>query len=204
VTQATAARRPVLRQNGSGGYYMEFDGTDDWLVAADLTLGANVSLYFALTNANQTSGGSIHRPFLASDTEDSYATSGTTYGLGLSRDGSDAVRGFLGHGAGIDAMVYNVATGGENFVIRVTNDATAGDLTVNGTSRDTTTFSRTSGFGTGYAIGAHAGLIAAVGSLQGRAYAGDIYGVILVNDILTDAEDSNLRNYLSSLFTGGS
>lgn len=37
ATQATAIKRPILRQNGGGFYYLEFDGVDDRLLAAGLT-----------------------------------------------------------------------------------------------------------------------------------------------------------------------
>lgn len=40
ATQATAASRPVLRQTAGGLYYLEFDGTDDFLVTSNIDFSA--------------------------------------------------------------------------------------------------------------------------------------------------------------------
>lgn len=40
ATQATPTSRPILRQDSGGRYYLEFDGTDDSLSTASITLGS--------------------------------------------------------------------------------------------------------------------------------------------------------------------
>ena len=60
ATQATAASRPVLRQDGSGYYYLEFDGVDDWLETdvIDFTSTDEISIFcgFSSTLASGTRG----------------------------------------------------------------------------------------------------------------------------------------------------
>lgn len=59
ATQATAAARPVLQQDGNGKYYLAFDGVDDWLgitgasalaITGDLTL--HYGVYLGAANGN--------------------------------------------------------------------------------------------------------------------------------------------------------
>jgi hypothetical protein len=40
ATQATAASKPILRQDGGGKYYLEFDGFDDFLATAAINFSA--------------------------------------------------------------------------------------------------------------------------------------------------------------------
>ena len=58
--QATPASRPVLRQDGSGYYYLEFDGVDDFLAtpAIDFTATDEASIFcgFSCTLASGTRG----------------------------------------------------------------------------------------------------------------------------------------------------
>jgi len=46
-TQAVVASRPILRQAGTGEYYLEFDGVDDFLVTPTITPGADKMQVFA-------------------------------------------------------------------------------------------------------------------------------------------------------------
>lgn len=52
ATQATAAARPVLRQDGNGKYYLEYDGVDDNLstAAIDFTATDKMSVFAGITN----------------------------------------------------------------------------------------------------------------------------------------------------------
>lgn len=56
ATQATAAARPVLRQDGGGKYYLEFDGVDDFLSTAAIDFSATdeISSLVAIERANTT------------------------------------------------------------------------------------------------------------------------------------------------------
>lgn len=47
ATQATAASRPTLRQAGTGEYYLEFDGVDDFMVTPTITPGTDKAQVFA-------------------------------------------------------------------------------------------------------------------------------------------------------------
>lgn len=58
MVQATSAARPVLRQDGSGYYYLEFDGVDDSLAStASITFG--VPFYFALAGERLDGAGQL-------------------------------------------------------------------------------------------------------------------------------------------------
>ena len=53
ATQATGAARPILRQDGSGFYYLEFDTVDD-VIGTTLSVGlwgVNAEMYFAAQRA---------------------------------------------------------------------------------------------------------------------------------------------------------
>lgn len=54
--RATASSRPVLRQNGSGYYYLEFDGVDDSLSTntLDLTVTDSATLFVGIKNLQDT------------------------------------------------------------------------------------------------------------------------------------------------------
>jgi hypothetical protein len=54
ATQATLASRPILRQDASGRYYLEFDGTDDSISVATLDLtGTNkISIFLGIHKAS--------------------------------------------------------------------------------------------------------------------------------------------------------
>ena len=57
--QPAAAARPVLRQDGGGRYYLEFDGVDDRLVTAAFALGQPWDRVSAIRQTGWTSGGRI-------------------------------------------------------------------------------------------------------------------------------------------------
>jgi len=47
ATQATLAQRPILRQSPEGLYYLEFDGTDDFMVTSTIAPGTDKAQIFA-------------------------------------------------------------------------------------------------------------------------------------------------------------
>jgi hypothetical protein len=54
ASQATAARRPILRQETSGKYYLEFDGVDDSLQTAAFNPNTNKAQVFVGVRQNST------------------------------------------------------------------------------------------------------------------------------------------------------
>ncbi|WP_104472853.1 hypothetical protein [Acinetobacter indicus] len=60
--QTTSASRPILRQNAStGAYYLEFDGSDDFLVTnnIDFTITDKMSLFAGVRKLNQATTGIV-------------------------------------------------------------------------------------------------------------------------------------------------
>lgn len=63
--QATAAYRPILRQDGGGYYYLEFDGVDDGLqTQSNISVGNN-TYSIAAANITVAGGGSTMWPILS-------------------------------------------------------------------------------------------------------------------------------------------
>lgn len=59
--QATAANKPILRQDGNGFYYLEFDGTDDAMLTAAIDFSAtNKMSVFAGAKTNDVGAGSTY------------------------------------------------------------------------------------------------------------------------------------------------
>lgn len=61
ATQATSTKRPILQQDGSGYYYLSFDGVDDGLVTAsvDFTSTAQMTVFAGVTNLSDAAAGMV-------------------------------------------------------------------------------------------------------------------------------------------------
>lgn len=61
ASQSSAALRPVLRQDGTGHYYLEFDGTDDFLVtgAVDFSVTSKIAAFVGIRTVSDSSTGAI-------------------------------------------------------------------------------------------------------------------------------------------------
>lgn len=54
VTQATGSLKPILKQDGGGRYYLEFDGVDDVLIAASNSqlVGPELGVFYGIVHRN--------------------------------------------------------------------------------------------------------------------------------------------------------
>ena len=59
ASEATPAARPILRQDGSGRHYLEFDGVDDRLVTTTYGFNAQEGFFFAYSGVLLESSGRI-------------------------------------------------------------------------------------------------------------------------------------------------
>jgi hypothetical protein len=93
ATQATAASRPVLQQDGNGKYYLNFDGVDDSLATAAfaMTSTSKVTAFSGVTNNQPSSFGMVYT-FGANPLVDDGAFGLYTY-ISASGDYSPALRG---------------------------------------------------------------------------------------------------------------
>lgn len=74
ATQTTTAAKPILRQSGAL-YYLEFDGTDDFLVTSTITPGVDKAQVFAGVRKNSNAAAAI----LLEHSADWNANAGTFY-----------------------------------------------------------------------------------------------------------------------------
>jgi hypothetical protein len=88
ATQANAASRPVLRQTAGGLYYLEFDGTDDFLATAAIDFSATdkMSVFAGVRKLSDAAFGSVVELSASSD-----ANAGT-FVIGTSTLNGDASR----------------------------------------------------------------------------------------------------------------
>jgi len=193
AVQNTSANRP-LRNTGqfNGMATVEFDGIDEFMSMSSLLLGNNITAFFVSLDKEQSSGGSIHRPFLAAD-NDPFRGDGNGFGFGYLRsDGADD--GFnvsLGDGSNEDGLRDNRTPTGNYEIVTVVKDADtfAGLWRDQELEDDQFVMSRTSGFHTGYELGAETGSSA-------RYYDGNLAEIIIYNRVLSDAEKLQVESYL--------
>lgn len=114
ATQATGASKPILRQDGSGLYYLEFDGFDDFLATAAIDFSATDEMTACIgvrknrdsatevLLENTTASGTFRFFQLAATADWTYGSKGT-----VSADASDP--------AGASAPLTSVLTGASDI-----------------------------------------------------------------------------------------
>lgn len=119
--QATSAARPILQQDASGRFYLDFDGTDDSLAtsAIDFSATDNMSVFAGLRKLNDAANNVV---FELGDTS---AAGGGTAGILAPAIATANSYSFGIRGAGLGAIVRATAGG---YVAPTTNvmSATAG------------------------------------------------------------------------------
>ena len=97
ATQATAASRPVLQQDGTGRYFLLFDGTDDWLQTASINFTSTdkVTMWAGVRKLSDASSG-----ILVDLSEDPAVISNTFSMLAPSQTGANSYR-FNSRGNGV-------------------------------------------------------------------------------------------------------
>ena len=123
ATQATAASRPVLQQDGAGKYYLDFDGTDDSLATSSINYGTDkVTIFAGLRKANDTAS-------ILCESSVSIINDGTFYLVTGTDDGTTGYTS-MSKGTAAAASTLNTritAVGADLAVISVTHDI-SGDL----------------------------------------------------------------------------
>jgi hypothetical protein len=121
ATQATAAARPVLRQDSSGRYYLEFDGVDDCLFTSSFNPGSvdKLQSFFGIRKLSDVASGCVFETSAASN-----ANAGAANAFAPSPAGSP-VYGFRARGTG-STSVISTST---NYAAPITNVVTGiGDI----------------------------------------------------------------------------
>lgn len=190
--QNTFAYRPVLKTNAINGYStLNFDGSDDRILATGLAHNGEITLFVVLqaTSYDSNTRGIIQAgptgTAFSDDIEDKtigmWATSGSIWGRGIQSDGT--VRSFDKFD-GIDLV------GNTPYVITQDYNGTAISQYVNATVSETLVYDGTlqnfSDFG--------------IGKQSATSFKGDIAEIILYTNSLNLAETTIVENYLSAKY----
>lgn len=171
ASQTTSASRPILRQNAvTGAYYLEFDGTDDFLQTA-------VSLPFPVTAVapfNFKSGANIKCVLSAGITGYLRSTENTASVYATAGSGSIAKKK-------VDVLLHELT--GDSINIRSNADAIM--------MRDLETAVRNPYVTVPKYIGSFSDTHTALRSAM------DLYGLIMVRKLLSTSEEAELRNHFN-------
>lgn len=170
ATQASASRRPVLRQTVGGLYYLEFDGTDDYLATGAFTSMSQPSTVFTAHIAT----GSGKQIFDSNGSPRDLIQVGATptmFAGSLVSGNADA--GWSGA-----ARVYTATFNGASSTIGTNATATA---TINAGSN---------AMASPLLLGIGNGLVSPV-------FAGSIYAFIFLNRLATASEQASVQRYLA-------
>ena len=189
MTQATAAARPTLRQDAGGFYYLERDGSDDYMHSA-----ASVALALGFTIAyggqHAVGSGSSNVAFAT------VALNSTNYlAVGFRQDVADGramARADSTGGALVAAQGTNGVLGGINAAVIATLRTTTATVSVNADADSSIALSGT--YGPVAACRVRLGLQTGVAT----NVATRCYGLIVVNRELTDLEKVGVSAYLTS------
>lgn len=182
ATQSTAAARPLLKQDGSGNYYLQFDGVDDFLDNSDFDASTGpLSIVFAARNQF---AGSANRPIVSLGDQ---SGDGTLYRA----TNEHAVRV-----SGGSRLYDEKATGVSPDAISIVRPDSADVADVSAWKNGSllgisSTFARTLDTAPGLGISADPG---------GNAPSGnDVYSVMVIKEELTAADRKLVEAYLASL-----
>lgn len=171
ATQATAAARPILRQDGGGNYYLETDGIDDFLPSTTLPYSAARTVLGAVFS---TDTGAVNRTFAASDLE--------------------SVFDYLGawkYYASSTPAIIEIAASSRTVaqVVGYEKPSNASANTLSGLSA-VTAFTPNATVTAGYTLGA-------ANAIGGSPCAGRIYGLVVTNYMQTETQRQALARYLA-------
>lgn len=190
ASQATAGLRPILRQAGTGEYYLEFDNDNDYLSCGSITVSEN---WYMSAGVNITARRGINVPLWAASGVSANFVSTSTNNLGMYTR-TDVVQDII--------AVYRVA--GTSFVINRRNDYTIGSPFIASTYHESDTLYARVNSGTIESIAANDNdTIGGVMNIGGvAAPAMNFYGGVFVKRALTVDEKTLVATYLAELTPG--
>ena len=186
ATQGTVAKRPILRQTAGGLYYLEFDGVDDE-IQPPLDVQGAVDSDNTVCAAIRPISGSNFPAFMSS-------TTGTTrFGIQITFAGTS------------ETPIFNVRAIEGNVPVQAASSFTDSDLILSGNwvrSTGTTTawFNRTD-TGTDTATepsDKNYGSLYRIGSSGSNFYAGRMYGLLMVDRVLSQSDREGLEDYFAA------
>ena len=195
VQNVNTSLRPTPIPAALNGHQVLRFEHEDIMDIADLPIGPDATILMVTQNAQQTSGGSIHRTVMAPRLgPEPYSAAGNGYALGYFRDGADAFNVSLGNGSAEQTVTDPLDANGQFEIVAYRHAATLGEVFRDGVLAASGPQTRTSGFHTGdYSIGRQAG------NTQ-RGYQGDIAEIIVFNRSLSDDEIDQIGLYLEAKY----
>jgi hypothetical protein len=193
MAQATATLRPVYIPGVLNGWpVVRFDGVDDYLTNSTLSIPSGATILMVARNAAQTTTGSLYRPVFCGNSSP-YLASGTEYAVGYKRGDSPGFHAALANGSAAQVLQTSAAATDAFELHTHVKSGTTGNLYRGGASVATGIQSRSSGFGSGYNLGADL-------ADSSRRYKGDVAEVVVYNRALSDAERQSVENYLRAKY----
>jgi len=201
ATQATAANRPVLRQDGSSNYYLEFDGITDYLEH-------DYGTVIGSTTADYTSVQAIKFDTSASTQVVGRGTNGGNGNgensnfdciVAYSSPAYDFYRSNNEGGSSEDPITSLSAEFGTTnpAVVTLQKDGTSGIARKDGVSRQSITVSST--LSTFAATSAWKYRIGINGGFGGNGLDGRFYGRVFINRALNSTEIDDTETYIANL-----
>lgn len=194
AVQATGASQPIFRANEVNGHSaIDFDGVNDYMSLASLTIGSNTTIVLVAENGVQTTNtASVQRALIAGDSNP-YQASGTEFGLGYKRSGQDGFNVSLGTGSALQELNEWKGPSGLYETHMFLKSGTSATLYRDFYPVASGTMSRTTGFGSGYLIGAET-------SNSSRYFKGGIAEIIVFDHALSVLEREHLDSYLAEKY----
>lgn len=186
AVQATSASRPLLKREGSGRYYLLFDGTDDSLATSTMNMTATdeVTAAVALTKSSNAARGMLLE-----------FTNAST-GRFLIEAPPAGLTGYIGASGGSAVAFTSGSSEGapDNAVLTLSGDISADTVSLR---RNSTAVSSGSG---NQGTGNFANSILYIGRRGGSSlpFNGKLYGLVVVGRTITQSELFNVEKWLNS------
>ena len=190
--QPTASDRPLLQQDGSGNWYLDFDGSNDWLQIATFDMSATEEVTVCVGFYNEDAG---TNKVLCELTGNANTTTGgfklAAY-EGTTSQGNFAARGDTDDGLAADDTAGTPAISVFTGTAKISTDEMA--IRLNGVETDANT---TVNMGGGNFASSTLNIGARVGGAQ-LLLGGRIYQMVICSAVLTGTDLSNLESYVAA------
>jgi len=193
ATQGTAGSRPVLRQDASGKYYLEFDGTDDWLATSAIDFSATDEMFIGIGIQKAAYGAIAIALELSANTN---SNSGSFFvACPITVSGVNAQVKVSGTTPTGNALTAVLPAAPAPFVLTARIDISANSNTININGTNTPSNGQSTGGGN---FGNHALYIGRRGGST-LPFVGAIYQIVVCGGSVTALNTSRAERYLSAV-----
>lgn len=185
ATQAVSASRPLLQQAANGKYYLDFDGSDDYLDMPHIDMPSSMGAYFGISI---TGGAGLNRGIWSQRNNSAFG------GEYLLIGGADTFMYYTGTSFSFNALVGTATTLNQTMVVSINRDSS---------KRIQSTASEATGSVSGYYATTKAGRLMAGGDADATAVwniHARFYGGVVTGKNLDQTTRDNLRTYMASTY----